>query len=67
MLLPDTGTDQRWPEYSAHVAGTGVRSVVGPLELGHDASAALNFFVLETGLFTEHAVDEAAVFADMAG
>ena len=68
VLLPDTGTDRRWPEYSAQVAGARVRSVLGvPLDLGHDASAALNFFALETGLFTEHALDEAAVFADMAG
>lgn len=68
VLLPDTRTDERWPEYSAQVAAAGVRSVLGvPLELGHDASAALNFFALETGRFTEAAVDEAVVFADMAG
>ena len=67
VLLPDTSTDDRWPAYSAKVAGTGVRSVLGvPLELNHDASAALNFFAPESGLFTESAIDEAVIFADMA-
>ncbi|MFJ5697494.1 GAF and ANTAR domain-containing protein [Arthrobacter sp. NPDC093139] len=68
VLLPDTGSDQCWPRFSESLAAAGARSVLGvPLPLGKDASAALNFFARETGLFTEEAIEEAVVFADMAG
>ena len=68
VLLADTADDERWPAYSRNLAAAGARSVLGvPLDLGRDASAALNFFAAETGLFTTEIIDEAAVFADMAG
>ncbi|MEV7662056.1 GAF and ANTAR domain-containing protein [Paenarthrobacter sp. NPDC089316] len=68
VLLADTGSDTRWPEYCTTLAASGARSVLGiPLALGEDASAALNFFAPETGLFTERAIEEATVFGDMAG
>jgi GAF domain-containing protein len=68
VLLADTGTDERWPAYSRALAAAGAVSVLGvPLELGKDASAALNFFALETSVFTEDAINEAVIFADMAG
>ena len=67
VVLPDTGLDRNWPEYSKNLAAAGARSVLGvPLKLGEDASAALNFFAPDTGLFTEQAVHEAIGFADMA-
>lgn len=68
VLLADTATSDRWPAYAKNLAAAGARSVLGvPLELGEDASAALNFFAADTGLFTRDVIDEAAVFADMAG
>lgn len=68
VLLPDTHTDTRWPEYATTLADAGARSILGiPLALGKDASAALNFFAPATGLFTEEAIGEAVVFGDMAG
>jgi len=68
VLLPDTRADTRWPEYSNTLAAAGARSVLGiPLDLGKDASAALNFFAPGTGLFTDNAIGEAVVFGDMAG
>jgi GAF domain-containing protein len=68
VLLPDTHTDTRWPEYATTLAGAGARSVLGiPLALGKDASAALNFFAPATGVFTEDAIGEAVIFGDMAG
>lgn len=68
VLLTNTATDLRWPAFSRRVADAGVRSVLGvPLDVGKDAFAALNFFALDAGLFTQDAVEEAVVFADMAG
>lgn len=68
VLLADTDKDQRWPNLSRTLAAAGARSVLGvPLSLGKDAAAGLNFFAPATGLFTDPAIAEAAVFADMAG
>ncbi|MDP9936862.1 GAF domain-containing protein [Paenarthrobacter nicotinovorans] len=67
VLLPDTESDQRWPALGKKLAAAGARNVLGvPLDLGKDASAALNFFALDTGLFTDEAIEEAVIFADMA-
>lgn len=67
VLVPDTGIDERWPRLSVSLAAAGARSVLGvPLELGVNAAAALNFFAQDAGLFTEHAIEEATIFADMA-
>ena len=68
VLLNDIEDDSRWPRYVKNLRAAGARSVLGiPLELGEDASAALNFFALGPGLFTDEAVEEARVFGDMAG
>lgn len=68
VLLADTGADSPWPEYAATLDAAGARSVLAtPLELGNDASAALNFFAPATGVFTDRTVEEAVAFADMAG
>ena len=67
VLLSDAGTDQRWPKYCKDLSLAGVRSVLGvPLSLGADSAAALNFFATEVGLFTDEAIKEAVVFANIA-
>ena len=67
VLLADATTDRRWPQYCKDLTFAGVRSVLGiPLTLGDDASAALNFFAPETGVFTKNAIDEGTEFADIA-
>ncbi|BCW48147.1 hypothetical protein StoSoilB13_04890 [Arthrobacter sp. StoSoilB13] len=68
VVVADTSADNPWPKYTSTIAEAGARSVLAaPLELGNDASAALNFFAPEAGTFTKEVVNEAMVFADMAG
>ncbi|MGP4031770.1 GAF and ANTAR domain-containing protein [Pseudarthrobacter sp. 1C304] len=68
VLLADVATDPRWPAYQEHLAAHGCRSTLGvPLEIGPDATAALNFFAPSTGVFTQGVINEAAGFADLAG
>jgi GAF domain-containing protein len=68
VVLADTSAESPWPKYTATLHEAGARSVLAvPLELGKDASAALNLFAPATGAFTENAVAEAVIFADMAG
>lgn len=68
VLLADVDTDPRWPDYQLQLAAQGCRSTLGvPLEIGEDATAALNFFGSDTGLFTEEVIGEAVGFADIAG
>jgi transcriptional regulator with GAF, ATPase, and Fis domain len=68
VLLADVDTDPRWPVYQRELAAHGCFSTLGvPLEIGEDASAALNFFASSTGVFTEEIIEEAAGFADLAG
>ena len=68
VLLADVGSDLRWPRYSATLAATGYRSVVGvPIDAGEAASAALNFFAPAAALFTGEAIAEAVVFSRTAG
>ncbi|WP_306907383.1 GAF and ANTAR domain-containing protein [Arthrobacter sp. B3I9] len=58
VLLADVGHDMRWPRYSAALASTGYRSVLGvPVDAGESASASLNFFAPVAGVFTEEAID----------
>ncbi|MFJ4226987.1 GAF and ANTAR domain-containing protein [Paenarthrobacter nicotinovorans] len=67
VLLADVSTERRWPEYCEDLSAAGFRSALGvPLSLGMDSSAALNFFAPEAGKFTEDAIGEAEVFADIA-
>ena len=68
VLLANVGTDPRWPAYQQQLAAQGCRSTLGvPLEIGEDATAALNFFAPDTGVFTEDIISDAAGFADLAG
>ncbi|MEV7605693.1 GAF and ANTAR domain-containing protein [Paenarthrobacter sp. NPDC089322] len=68
VTLKDTSTAVQWPQYSNALAEAGARSVLAvPLELGDDASAALNFFAPATGAFSNAPIAEAVVFADTAG
>jgi hypothetical protein len=65
--IEDIGTDTRWPDYRRQLAKVGVYSTLGvPLEIGDDASAALNFFASEPGAFTAEAYDKAVGFGETA-
>lgn len=64
VLIDDVGQDTRWTMYSQELARRGVQSTLGvPLEIGGDASAALNFFATKPGVFTPDVYDKAAGFA----
>ncbi|WP_458114313.1 GAF and ANTAR domain-containing protein [Arthrobacter sp. R1-13] len=68
VLLGDASSDPRWPDFAQELADKGFRSALGvPLDLGGNASAVLNFFAVDTGIFTEGMVAEAKRFADVAG
>ncbi|MCE3245315.1 MAG: histidine kinase [Arthrobacter sp.] len=65
--IEDVATDTRWPEYQQRLAEVGIHSTLGvPLEIGNDASAALNFFASETRAFTAEAYDKAVGFGEAA-
>lgn len=68
VLLGDTRNDPRWPQYQKHLMDQGCFSSLGvPLELNEQASAALNFFAFDTGVFSDTTVRDAAGFAEIAG
>lgn len=68
VLLGDVSSDPRWPEFRQELAAKGFRSALGvPLDLDRNASAVLNFFASETGVFSQEAIEEAQRFADVAG
>ena len=65
--IEDVGSDPRWPEYQRRLAEAGIHSTLGvPLEIGNDASAALNFFASEPRAFTAEAYDKAVGFGEAA-
>lgn len=67
ILVGDVRKDGRWPEYAESLVSAGAEGVLGvPLVLGPDASAALNFFAAQAGVFTKDVIEEAGVFGDMA-
>ena len=67
VVLSDIDTDPRWPVYQRELGAAGCHSTLGvPLEIGEDASAALNFFAAHANTFTAESVHEAAGFADLA-
>jgi GAF domain-containing protein len=54
VYLPDTRTDPRWPGYGQAAAQAGVLSAVGvPLELGGEATAALDVYADHPEAFDE--------------
>jgi GAF domain-containing protein len=68
VLLGDTRSDPRWPEYQKQLMDHGCFTSLGvPMELNQEASAALNFFASHAGVFSEAAVRDAAGFAEIAG
>jgi ANTAR domain/GAF domain len=65
--IEDVASDTRWPNYRRHLAEVGISSTLGvPLEIGDDASAALNFFASKPGAFTAEAYDKAVGFGETA-
>lgn len=68
MLLADTATDNRWPEYQTVLAEHGCGAVLGvPLALDENHAAALNFFADKPGTFSDEITKRAEGFADLAG
>ncbi|MFF1831246.1 GAF and ANTAR domain-containing protein [Paenarthrobacter sp. NPDC058040] len=68
ILVEEVLKDGRWPGYAESLEAAGARGVLGvPLDLGPDASAALNFFASKPGQFTDGVIEVAGIFGDMAG
>lgn len=64
VLVDDVSKDPRWPAYSQRLAEASIQSTLGvPLEIGPDASAALNFFAGKPGVFTADVYEKAVGFA----
>jgi GAF domain-containing protein len=64
VLVQDTRTDTRWPDYCRVIAEGGHLSVLGvPLSLDEGATAALNFFAPEVDAFREGARRTCELFA----
>ncbi|GKV74464.1 GAF and ANTAR domain-containing protein [Pseudarthrobacter sp. NCCP-2145] len=60
-------SETRWPAFRRELAATSFNSVLGvPLDLGTDASAALNFFSTDTGVFTEEVAKDVQQFTQVA-
>lgn len=67
QYLEDVASDPRWPDYQRSLAEVGIYSTIGvPLEIGNDASAALNFFASKPRAFTAEAYDKAVEFGETA-
>lgn len=68
VLLGDVLSDARWPEFRRELADKGFASVLGvPLDLGNNASAALDFFAADAAVFTKHTTQDAQRYAEVAG
>ncbi|WP_461186567.1 GAF and ANTAR domain-containing protein [Arthrobacter sp. Z4-13] len=68
VLLDDVSSDPRWPRFQRELADKGIGSVLGvPINLGKNASAALNFFADGPGIFTEEVTGDVMRFVDVAG
>ncbi|MDV8147605.1 GAF and ANTAR domain-containing protein [Arthrobacter sp. B10-11] len=67
VLVPDTRTDPRWPEYGRAIASLGRLSVLGvPLTLDTGAAAALNVFAPAADVFDAASILKAELFASQA-
>lgn len=65
--LLDSLTGKKWPAFRRELAGTSFESVLGvALDLGNDATAALNFFAADAGVFTDEVSKDAQQFAEVA-
>jgi GAF domain-containing protein len=64
VLVNDTRTDSRWPEYGVAIAHLGQLSVLAvPLTLDENAKAALNIFAPVVSAFDSEALESAELFA----
>ncbi|MDQ0734717.1 GAF and ANTAR domain-containing protein [Arthrobacter agilis] len=64
VLVRDTRTDERWPQYVKAIADHRIRSTLGvPIPLEGEADCALNFYSTTVNGFTPEAVEAAKVFA----
>ncbi|WP_258069664.1 GAF and ANTAR domain-containing protein [Arthrobacter sp. SX1312] len=62
--VPDTRTDQRWPEYLAQVTRHGASSILGvPIPLDGEAKCGLNLYSTASNTFTAEARHAAGFFA----
>lgn len=67
VLITNTASDPRWPELMRKFAGANIHSSLGvPLQIGSDATAALNFFAPIPDAFTPAVYDKALGFATAA-
>ncbi len=67
VLVSDTRTDTRWPEYCSAIATAGQLSVLGvPLTLDEGAKAALNVFALDADAFEPAIIHSTELFAAQA-
>jgi GAF domain-containing protein len=61
-------TEERFPEYSAAIAGHGIKSALGvPIPLEGEATAALNFYSPLADAFSEESIGAAQRFAEEVG
>lgn len=64
VLVNDTETDERWPQWAAAMASAGVRSMLGTrLHLASSTIGSLNLFDTRPNHFTEEDRDVAHIFA----
>lgn len=64
VVIDDATLDPRWPELTRRFAEAGVHSSLGvPLQIGNEASAALNFFASKPFVFTPNVFEKAVAFA----
>lgn len=67
VLATDTATEPRWPELMRKFADANIHSSLWvPLQIGSDATAALNFFAPAPDAFTPTVYDKALSFATAA-
>lgn len=64
VRLPDIGTEQRWPAFTARAAGLGVCSMLSfQLYVGQDSFGALNLYASEAFAFTPESEQVGVLFA----
>ena len=64
VLVDDTESDQRWPQWAEAIAQTGVRSMLGTrLHTGSSTLGSLNLFDTRPNHFTEEDREVAHIFA----
>jgi GAF domain-containing protein len=65
--VPDTSTEERWKEYCTVIAERGhLAALCVPLELDEGATAALNFFAPQSGVFDDATIQNCELYASQA-